>query len=87
MGTPSKTMFLQKPLGSEIWFQSLLSKFFHLKLAAHAFPDFLARKTVPQSSLLIANYSLAFLNNFHLGDVLVRWQGIGGRTVDKMVIN
>ena len=37
-------------------------------------------------SFLIAKYSLAFLTNFHLGDDLViRWQGTGGRTVAKTI--
>ena len=37
-------------------------------------------------SFLIAKYSLAFLNNLHLGDDLnIRWQGIGGRTVAKTI--
>ena len=30
IGTPTKPMFSRKPLGSEIWFRSLLSKVFHL---------------------------------------------------------
>ena len=37
-------------------------------------------------SFLIAKYSLAFLTNFHLGDDLViRWQGTGGRTLAKTI--
>ena len=37
-------------------------------------------------SFLMAKYSLSFLTNFHLGnDLVIRWQGTGGRTVAKTV--
>ena len=37
-------------------------------------------------SFLIAKYSLAFLTNLHLGDdLIIRWQGTGGRKVAKTI--
>ena len=63
-------------LGASVLFSWLLVK---LRQLLHSFIHRLP-------SFLFAKYSLAFLTNFHLGDDLViRWQGTGGRTVAKTI--